>query len=51
MRKKNKAVAQALIAEYEKYSTKDKADAEKAAQEANAKLTALDQIKGEKKYG
>lgn len=46
---KNKAVAQALIAEYEKYSTKDKADAEKAAQEANAKLTALDQIKGEKK--
>lgn len=45
---KNKAVAQALIAEYEKYSTKDKADAEKAAQEANAKLTALDQIKGEK---
>lgn len=45
---KNKAVAQALIAEYEKYSTKDKADAEKAAQEANAKLTALYQIKGEK---
>lgn len=45
---KNKAVAQALITEYEKYSTKDKADAEKAAQEANAKLTALDQIKGEK---
>ncbi len=45
---KKKAVAQALIAEYEKYSTKDKADAEKAAQEANAKLTALDQIKGEK---
>ncbi|EKA90977.1 hypothetical protein [Bacteroides fragilis] len=45
---KNKAVAQALIAEYEKYSTKDKADAEKAAQEANAKLTALNQISNEK---
>ena len=45
---KKKAVAQALIAEYEKYSTKDKVDAEKAAQEANAKLIALDQIKGEK---
>ena len=45
---KNKAVAQALIAEYEKYSTKDKADAEKVAQEANAKLIALGQIRDEK---
>ena len=45
---KNKAVAQALIAEYEKYSTKDKADAEKAAQEANAKLIALGQTRDEK---
>lgn len=45
---KKKAVAQALIAEYEKYSTKDKVDAEKAAQEANAKLIALKQIKSEK---
>ena len=45
---KNKAVAQALIAEYEKYSTKDKVDAEKAAQEADAKLIALGQTQSEK---
>lgn len=45
---KTKATAQALIAEYEKYSKDDLANAEKAANEAKAKAEALDKIDTDK---